>query len=312
MCNIIEKIKIYLERKNAFKKASFVLQNGKYKIIGNSFYLIDNGDTRCKRYIRIKSKGKHSQCIKEGRYLITPYKLLFMNEEIVFSFVRGDQRFSDIKDNFNLYSARLPYKTMDCSFDDNEKLIVSNHVNGVQNNDENHMWRFIDYYFASIQQKYIEMKSLKMSSEQKNIFYYPQHGDCHSKNIFWKENTPTLIDIDDVDSYPLFYDVFYYVIASKHEDAFIFFRTKEFVTRLNKFCLTNKFKNDDIDIVDFYLGAYAYFWINKMKKKMKFHEIYFYLKWFLKGDLSSYPIVSLAIEEYTNNLKKMRIKDEKR
>ena len=47
--------------------------------------------------------------------MITPYKYLFMNDEIVFSFVRGSRRFCNIQNNLNLYYDKLSYKTDDGS-----------------------------------------------------------------------------------------------------------------------------------------------------------------------------------------------------
>ncbi len=305
MQKFIFKIKTYLDRKRAFKKATFVLENGKYKINSNAFSLTKSGKYR----VKIRSKNKYDILIKEGNYIVTPYKFLFLNKDIVFSFVRGRQRYEIIKKNFDLYSSNLMFKTMDCSFVEEKNLIVSNCVKGDQYSDDYHMFVLIDFYVKSINKKYLESFLINMSGENIEILFYPQHGDCHAKNIFWNDTEPTLIDLDDIDKYPLFYDIFYYVIASKHEEAFALFKTKMFQDKLFNFCITNNIKCSE-DIVDLYLSAYIYFWINKMHKNMKYHDIHFYMRWFESGDLSLYPNVSRALKEYYNNLKTMRIKND--
>ena len=93
------KVKTYLDRIKAFKRASFVLENGKYNIIGNCFSLISLNKRNYKTRLKIKSNKKYSHLIKQGTFMITPYKYLFMNDEIVFSFVRGSRRFCNIQNN---------------------------------------------------------------------------------------------------------------------------------------------------------------------------------------------------------------------
>lgn len=304
---LTNKIQAHFERKKAFKKASFVLQNGRYSIAGNRFCLSNSNGKKSGRYIRIETKDKNKHLLNEGMFVVTPYKFIFLSDNIVFSFIRGKQRFVTIKNNINLYLSRIPYRTMNCFFVCNKELIVSNFVHGTQFDDDKHLWLFIDYYLKSIKRNFISIKSMIMHIETKNIMFYPQHGDCHAKNIFWSNNLPTLIDLDDIDNYPIFYDIFYFAIASKHENAFVFFRSKDFETKLKDFCSLNGLDIEG-DVIDLYLGAYVYYWVNKMKRKMKYHEIHFYLRWFEKADLSSYPTVSNAMKEYSNNLKKMRIK----
>lgn len=304
----LNKIRNRIEIKRTFKSAAFVLQNGKYFVQGNCFSYINEASRHKGFIIKIKSNKKHNYLMKDGFFNITPYKYLFMDSKTVFSFIRGEERYYLIKKNVGELLPKLPYKTMEAFFIDDKKLLVSNVIKGVQYDDEDHLWRFINHYLNSINPDFVENKKMKMSNAVNDVLFYPQHGDCHSKNVFWddKEN-PTLIDLDDVNSYPVFYDIFYYVIASKHEEAFLFFKSIKFGESLKKFGDKNSlFVNKDV--VDFYVGAYAYFWINQMKKNMTFHEIGFYLQWFEKADLSSYPITSKALAQYKENLKKLGIK----
>lgn len=306
MASPLKKIKRFLELKKAFKRASFVLRNGNYCLRENRFYLVQkNNKIHCLK-ILVRSKEKNPYLLDEGIFKITPYKILFMDDKMVFTFVNGKDRFHAIKENINHYSSKLPYKTMSASYITNRHLIISNVVKGVQYSDDEHLLMLIDHYLREIKITFLDKKQLDMSGISKDVLFYPQHGDCHSKNIFWNSQIPTLIDLDDVDLYPLFYDVFYYIIASKHEGAFSFFRTKEFEKWLKDFCDKKHITVPD-DIIDFYLASYVYYWINKMKPKMSYHEIDFYLKWFVKADLSSYPITSKALEQYKTNLKDLRI-----
>lgn len=311
MKKIINKIKNRLEIKRAFKVASFVLDNGKYLIKGKTFTLLSNNQKEKGFAVKVKSNRKFETKINKGIVNITPYKILLMNDSVVFSFIRTKERYYNIKNNAINLINKLPYKTMDADFFDEDCLVVSNVIKGIQVDDEEHLWKFIYHYFDSIKLDYIESNEMDMNKNIAVVLFYPQHGDCHPWNIFWNEDEPVLIDLDDIDSYPLFYDIFYYIIAAKHEDAFSFFRASSFRSIFERFCVTNKLNNEE-DNIDYYLSAYIYYWVNKMTLKMNFHEINFYMQWFINTDLSSFPLVEKAINQYKINLNKLRIKNEKR
>ena len=308
MANIVNKLKKYYQIKKAFKTASFILQNGKYNIRDNRFIAVqDSNDKSTRLRFRVNSKKKADYLLREGILKITPYKYLFMDNKQVFSFVRGEERFLSIKSNVESNLLKLPYKTMSADFVLDRDLIISNVIKGEQFDDEDHLWLFFDYYLNAINKEFIEERQINMLNGIKSVLFYPQHGDCHSKNIFWNGGIPTLIDLDDVDSYPLFYDVFYYIIASFHEEAFKLLRTDRVTEKLKVF-----FSNFGLpcpqNVIDYYLAAYVYFWVNKMKRKMPFHEINFYLKWFAKTDLSSFSLTAEAIEKYRRKLADLNIK----
>lgn len=304
---ILVKFKGYLDIKKSFKLASFVLENGKYYIENGKFFFIKPNDKRRCVCFKVKSKNKNPRLFNEGSFLFTPYKLLLINKDMACTFVRDSQRYNLIQEKLNNYLTKLPYKTMECTFLSEYNLIISNVVKGNQFNDDKHLYQFIEYYFKHINPNNFEKKVVDIGNDRKEVIYCPQHGDCYSKNIFWNNEEPTLIDLDDVDLYPLFYDTFYHIIASKHENAFCIFKSDSFKTKIRNF-YQNKVGNFASDLVDFYLGAYVYFWVNKMERKMKFHEIHFYLQWFEKADLSSFPTVLKAMEKYRNNLRIFRIK----
>lgn len=301
----ILKLNRYINIRKAFKSLSFVLENGMCYIEGDKFFLIKNIGSHQRFSFKIKSKEKYVTLLKEGSFKITPYKYLLLGESVVYTVVRGKERFNCIQEKLTSYRDQLPYKTMECKFIGKRNLIISNVITGKQFNDDAHLKQFIEYYFKHINSKLFANKRVDMNGIKKEIVFYPQHGDCYSKNIFWNGSEPTLIDLDDVDLYPLFYDVFYHVIASKHEAAFKFFRNENFQTSVRRIFAD---KTNASDIVDLYLGAYVYFWVNKMERKMKFHEINFYLQWFEKADLSTYPNVLMAMETYRKNLKSLGIR----
>lgn len=303
--NYFFKLKQYINIRKAFKSLSFVLENGMYCIEGESFFLIKDNGSHHRFSFKIKSKDKCMALLKEGSFKITPYKYLLLGESVVCTVVRGKERFNCIQEKLTSYRNQLPYRTMECKFVNKRNLIISNVITGKQFNDDAHLEQFIEYYFKHIDSKFFVNKRIDMNGIKKEVVFYPQHGDCYSKNIFWSDLEPTLIDIDDVDLYPLFYDVFYHLIASKHEAAFKFFRNENFQTSIRKIFAD---KTNVSDIVDLYLGAYVYFWVNKMERKMKFHEINFYLQWFEKADLSTYPTVLAAMETYRKNLKSLGVR----
>ena len=308
---IFLKIHYYLDIRKALKSLSFVLENGRYYIEGNKLYRCEPDSSHYKHIFKIRSKDKYLVVLKEGVFKITPYKYLLLNNDMVFTVVRGNKRYAHIREKLDSYLDKIPYKTMACKFIDKYSLIVSDVVVGNQYDDDAHLQQFIDYYFKHLDLSHIERKKVDMSSKVEEVIFYPQHGDCYCKNIFWRNGEPILIDLDDVDLYPLFYDIFYHVIASKHEEAFTFFRNAKFQGIINSF-FADKINETKCDIIDLYLGAYVYFWVNRMERKMTHHEIYFYLQWFEKANLSAFPTVMNAIEQYRRNLKLLGIKDEKR
>lgn len=311
MFSLFNKIDNRLKIKKAFLKCAFVLKNGKYNIRGNDFFIKPKDNAIFLSVFKIKSNNKFSYLLDKGKIFITPYKTLLMDDKLVFTFVKGFDRFSSIKKNIQLFANRLPYKIMSTKFDDDHNLIISDVVKDDQFNDEERMWMFVQFYFKNIKKKYFEVKTLNMCEKSEDVIFYPQHGDCHTKNIFWKDDEIQLIDADDINLYPLLYDVFYYIIASKHEEAFKLFLSGDFLVSVQEFCSIKGISYDN-SFVDKYLASYIYYWVNQMNIINDPKTIHFYIRWFENADLSQFPMTSTALGKYKTNLQNQGIIDEKR
>ncbi|MCR4661094.1 MAG: hypothetical protein K5765_03710 [Clostridia bacterium] len=311
MFSFFNKIDNRLKIKKAFLKCSFVLKNGKYNIRGNDFFIKPKDNAIFFSTFKIKSNNKFSYLLDKGKIYITPYKTLLMDDKLVFTFVKGFDRFSSIKKNIQLFANRLPYKVMSTKFDDDHNLIISDVVKGDQFNDEERLWMFVQFYFKNIKKKFFEVKTLNMCEKSEDVIFYPQHGDCHTKNIFWKDDKIQLIDADDINLYPLLYDVFYYIIASKHEEAFKLFCSGNFLALVQEFCNINGISYDN-SFVDKYLASYIYYWVNQMNIINDPKTIHFYIRWFENADLSQFPMTSTALGKYKMNLQNQGIINEKR
>lgn len=297
-------------QKRSLKKMSLVIQNGTYFIQDKTFCLkndISSQSFFLKLFrVKIHSKEKVDKSVSSGIFFETPYKRAIVSKDNAFYFIKDKSRYCTIKNKVTSYQNLLGYKTMKMCFDDAHRLITSDHVVGNIHRDEEHFWLFLDKYFNSYTHIKKRCVEIDMNGKKSPVWYCPQHGDCHPGNIFWKNDDFTLIDLDDIDDYPLFYDVFYYALSFYHQDAFSIFKSSKFDSFVEKF--VSKTRIDCEDVIDYYLASYLYFWVNQMNKNTKFFDINFYVRWFDGADLSCFKLTEEAFDKYKKNIRMFNIR----
>ena len=290
----IKKIKKFFVYKKVFGFASTILNNGYYQVRGDIFEIQPKGGVG---FLRVHSKDKIMNQLNKGTFRITKFKYIFMNEQNVYTFIPNKERYQKILQRISIYKSNLPYKTMTTEFVESKQLIVSDVIKGEKYNDEEHLWMFVSQYLNAIQLNHLKKRSITFLDQKYLFLYYPQHGDCQSRNIIWKENCPFLIDLDDVNHYPLFYDVFYYIIMSKREGAFDFFKQEKFAECVESFCKKSQL-NKIPNFIDYYLFAYVLDRLKNTTKDTAYKMAGWHLQYFVKANLSSFPLLQTAINEY--------------
>lgn len=307
----IDKIVEVLRKRRNLKKIAFVLENGCYIFNGSEFSLEKNKKIikRTKPHLKcsIFSKNKLDVFYASGSLKETKYKTIYIFENTVYYLYKDMTVYLSLKEKYGLYKKKLIYKTIDLNFDDNYKMVKSEKINGLLFEDEYHFNLFQNFYLEKIKEAPIVKKELNISGQKMSILFAPQHGDIHKRNLFWTSNTFCLIDLDDIDNYPLFYDLFYAYLSFKHESAFEYFHTDKFSNNVLKcYIFFDKTHHPKIDIVDLYLSQYVQFWINKINKDTDPFEPYFYLRWFFNANLNNFQLTKSALDSYFEMAKKFK------
>lgn len=308
---LISRMKEISKIKRALNGASFVLENNNYYFNNNSFSLsfADCGLSKFKssfRKVHISSSEKNIILLKKGSFHLTPYKTILLGENNAFYFFKNLDNYNDVKRRILSLSSSLGFEIMRSEFLDNHALLISNIVEGKQFKDEGHLSKLMTNLFSLYNAERKDVGERLIDGVDGHVLFMVQHGDCHLGNVFWSSNSFSLIDLDDINYYPFFYDIFYLFLSFYHEKAFDIFRSEKF--RNDVELAAKKHNIADQNIVDKYLSAYLYYWVNQMKSDTKFFDIFFYVRWFLNADLTGFPSVVAAIEKYKENLNLYRIK----
>lgn len=309
---IIQKVQKAQERRAFLNKISFLLKSGTYFIERRQFYRLQNPRFKELKHhfktVRIKPKNSYKFTYDHGRYHISPYKYVVIFEDYTYYLTKERKRYIHIKERLLSFENKIPYLIPEVSFDDSRQMMILNTVSGNQHNDEKHFHQFIQYCFESLKHTDISVKAMAMGEQCRDIVFCVQHGDCNNRNILWDDyDNITLIDLDDINEYPMFYDLFYYILSVCHESAFSFYQQNEFILQIKQICEAHhiQFKEETIDI---YLAAYVYYHVNKLTRGARYHDSYFYLKFFMSSDLSAYPITLQAIHDYRKKLEYYQIR----
>lgn len=267
---------------------SLVLYSGLYTITDNCLEFLDKKSADAKNSIKIKSKKKINFIVKGGRFFETQYKRCLIGTNKVFSFIKGKNRYLLIKENYLSNKNKLPYDIPSAIFVDKYKLIILNYVKGEFYSDSHHFNEVLDYLFSSYIDIKATLKNVKLDKTDFSLQFCSQHGDCHMKNIVWHDSTFTFIDVDDINNYPLFYDLFYFIFHSlKFDEINKLLNNKKFIEKFNRII---KYRNLSENSFDVYLTAVINCWLEDYKATGNKKDLYFYYKWIENIDLKSFPL----------------------
>lgn len=296
---IIKKVLYILRRNHFFRKTTLFLEPGKYFFDNESFSKQNKNDRypfwdKIRIFIRNKSNvGLHAS----GSCFIGKYKAKLFFEDIIVFYVFNKKRYEITKANYYLFHEKLNYNFVEYYFCDHDKRIITNVIDGVVYNDDAHFQKFLNV----IMDQYVlnNVVERKQIDDFTNVPFFVQHGDCKNNNILWKLEEPILIDLEAVDSYPIFYDLFYYVFSTKKTDAPVFL--KKIRPVLEKFLVDRGFGGS----LDYYLSCYLCYLTKYLSRKYSQSVFGFYFGWINYSDYSEFPILSQKIKFVLNEAKRI-------
>ena len=302
-----------LNARTCIRKMGFILEAGLYFTDGENFRPAEKGDLNPFRLIRIGSGKKYPKTYTEGKCFITSYHWTLVFDDYSYQIEKHPERYEHKAERVREYWHKLPYPTMEVILDDDYRLYIyrtvhgKNYFNDGKKFDEDHFYDYLDFLFSSLIHADIQHEKVFMKDAVCDICYCVQHGDPYYKNVIWTDNGPVIIDTDDIGYFPLFYDVFHFLIHSSHRKVFSnvyeFMRTEEFQSRMEETCRKLGIEHSG-NVADLYLAALIYHFINRMDEYIRLIHIDYIMHRYEHADLSGFPLVSEAVEEYHARLKR--------
>ena len=307
-----ERFSVFLNLRSCFRKMSFLLENGQYYAKDRHFQMIsDHTEKNPLRMFNVYSDRKYQTLYTEGQYYFTQYHYTFVFDDYTYQIDKGMNRYDDISRRINLYKDRIPYHGMNVSTCDEYRMIISETVHG--DNEYNHKGQFrrlfpeiMVFLFASLRNAEPALERMKMKDGTEDVYFCVQHGDLHYDNVIITKDGPVLIDYDDIDYYPLFYDVFFCALHNKHFDAFNYFRSESFTDLFKETCEHLKIEYDE-ETIDFYLSACLYYYRNVLEERKGFPGLDYYLEPYMHGDHTGFPLTQEALDAFPALIKKYSI-----
>lgn len=196
--------------------------------------------------------------IKAGRYSYGDSKMVLIIENKAFIKYKDRHKFVSFVSKIDVLNL-LPYSFPEINqFNYKEKMIVESTVHGINPNDSiSSIKDFVNSYNLCFRR----VPSIQLPiNDDKSIYlhYIFQHGDFGHNNVFINPGKLTVVDLDSINLYPLFYDLFFFLFLKCNwsitktlmETSFIFDECEKIAEKFN-FILTN-------DLYLCYLEAFIY------------------------------------------------------
>ena len=298
-----------LEIRRCFRSFSFMLDDGVYYFKDHAFHPASRKERiNLLRTIRIRSGRKYPVQYTQGHYYITKEHFTFVFDDCTYQLSNASQRYDAISTRIKAYADRLPYQGIRISVDDDNRMIITSTVHGENwfNGDEEqfqqqHFHEVMDYLFESLGHAEIQTIRTEMNGTVYDVYSCVQHGDVLYDNIILTDDGPVLIDIGEIDLFPLFYDVFFYAVHSQsipvEGGAFAYFRTAGFMQRVKETCAKLGIEYYD-GLIDLYLAAQVWFRIREREADAPQYFVDHYVDRFEKADLQGFPMTQEAVGEY--------------
>ena len=287
----------HFQRLKGFKFASYVLTNGVFKLDSKSFKKIQSFNLFSN--YPVFTLCKNSSLVTNGNYHIGMYKTTVIGTDYTYYCYRKKKRYLETKGIIERFASKIPYNLCDVFYSDKNKMMYSPTVKGEQFFDRDHYEKMTNYLLESYKKLIITNRDIKINNDVIHVPYCIQHGDCHLGNIFWTNDEPLFIDLDDMGNYPLFYDFFYFLIRYHKNDLTNVFLLESLKKRINNAlhdCGLESINNP----VDYFLSLFILHWANNVDKRMSKHDASFLFGWINNIDLKLFP-ASLDVVRILNS-----------
>ena len=147
--------------------------------------------------------------IKAGSYAFGTSKSVLLVENGAYIKYFSEERMANFCIRYNIVNL-LPYKySKMLSFDYKKRMIYEERASGTNPcNTLESTVRLLDLYVKNYNETTVQ---IKQKSDGFDIVYLFQHGDFGHNNIFINLDSLTVVDLDSVNLFPFFYDVFYFL-----------------------------------------------------------------------------------------------------
>ena len=284
MRRLFNLLKRYFEIKIVFRYARFLLLDGLYVVDQRTVHKVDNkSGVKRFRSFNVKSRNKTIDPVDSLYFSITKYKILFVTAENTYFFIKKKKRFELLKNTYTSYIKLLPYDHINIFFKDENKLAISNTVNGVKYKNHEKFDEVFNLLLNSYKEIDVFFKELVISNGSKvAVPFCVQHGDFKDSNIIWDNNNCFLIDLEAIGPYPLLFDLFFYVFISKTRNSNILLFSPLFYKKIKKII---KQKQSDISFeqdyqyIDYSLSIYLSYLLEGYQKEHTYEYFDYYFHW---------------------------------
>lgn len=311
MSNLFRKISYRFSLRTFFKKVSFLLSSGKYFVGDKHFAKYQEGGIKKfsdrLRIIKIGDTHPYPHKYDSGDFFETTYKRGILTNDFAYFVFKDGLRFKQTKEHLDAYLNKLSYQKPLISFDEEKSMVILERVYGNHQTSEEYFALFCDYLLDKLRVQITNKIGDDRDAVLDKGFYVVQHGDCKNSNIIWNDYAPTMIDMEAIDLYPLFYDYFYYVFITKKESAISFLEGQE--NREKMLAVVTGFKVPRVpDLLDYYLSAYIDYWSGRIDVTFKKWQIDFYLWWVDKIELEKFPLCKESTMLLKDKIKFYKVK----
>lgn len=277
------KVKRYFQIKRALKYAKYLLANGQYYVDDKTICKLDaNKNKHFYEKFKVKTKKKNITPVEWLYFTITKYKKIFVSEDQCYFYIKSRKRYELFKNNYSKYAQMLPYKHINLNFYDENKMVIGETAKGTKFRNNERFEETLNLLFDTNLSQEVDYKNLLVNDENIEVPFFVQHGDFKNSNVIWNETDYCLIDLEEVNEYPAFYDLFFYVFLSKPQTFIETLFSDFFINRTKNFWLSkNKDLHFDRDyfFVDYSLSIYLSFVLEKYKSEHTKEFFDYYLFW---------------------------------
>ena len=303
-----EALKQIRDRNHSFKQMREYIANGVYFISRDGQFIRVNGNNcvnvkQLFPYVSIvfvHSKQKRTIQFDSGVFLKRYQKTIFISNSKVYSFYLKENVYDSIKEKTTTLLPSLPYHTTPIVFDDRSQLLIADKAKGQSYTDEYHNEMCLELIYEAYMRVPIKEDKLEIKGIIYTVYQCVQHSDFHNNNVFWSDDSYTMIDYDGINYFPMFYDLLYYAFHNKRRinDWIEQWNLEEKLQRVLESRGLQSFEN----ALDVYLAAYISTKIKKYNNNAKtVKHLEFQMGWARVFDFSNYPLSASKYNDYINN-----------
>ena len=181
--SLVAKIKYHHLLKKYFDRVKEYLDDGFYIVHQNKIVKTKRSLSNFYKVFRVKS-NKHIECpYNKGRMFVTNYKYGLLTNDKAFYFIHNTNRYDLFKNKYAKYHKNLLLPSISLEFKDQNHVVISSVISGVNYNDSIHFDSFLNILF-DFSKKYVKI----MVREVKFMgFYVLSYGNKQQVEII-KQN----------------------------------------------------------------------------------------------------------------------------